>query len=411
MKLISTTGTSLLNRVLVRFGVKTQPDDELDDQLDHHSKILRAVRNSDYQRTKKLLGRTPEAVETAGHLGRRPLHIAAEKGDAEMIKLLIAAGADVNGQRIEKENSRLDTPLFWAANSVIAQQLVDAGADIYATDSSGRQPIHWASQFAKPGIIKFLLKLGASVNSRNNNGDTPLHWLVGASGDSFVHINSISGPNHLQCAELLLKYGAEVNAANSYGMTPLHGLCTMPEQEREGLDGTIITLDPDIPPTIFSIVTRLLEYGADPTLKSNDGFCPLELADEPIYSQLLTFCENPNGDNSPQRPKILTSLRFQVDARRIIKHYRNVAYERMHNPAYSSGMTNVGSDMQKGVSTAERHLDNFNATDNYGENCAQLSAEMENARGAFELAHVDHEGYGTGTLGQIAKEIRELPNK
>src|SRR5262249_11919991 len=56
-----------------------------------------------------------------------PLHHAAAAGQAEVVRLLIGAGADVNAQCCSDQ-----TPLIWACNGGhldVARMLLEAGAD------------------------------------------------------------------------------------------------------------------------------------------------------------------------------------------------------------------------------------------------------------------------------------------
>ena len=58
------------------------------------------------------------------------------------------------------------------------QQLVEAGADVTATDSLGNTPLHWAigSEVKAKQIVEYLLSCDVSlVGARNKYNDTPLH--------------------------------------------------------------------------------------------------------------------------------------------------------------------------------------------------------------------------------------------
>ena len=64
-----------------------------------------------------------------------------------------------------------DTPLHWPAHNnhaEIVAMLIDAGADIDADENNwiGGKPLHWASEHA-PDSVRLLLDAGADVNSRN----------------------------------------------------------------------------------------------------------------------------------------------------------------------------------------------------------------------------------------------------
>ena len=262
---------------------KNNADDAFHDELDGGSDVLRAVRRNQIKHLKKIVARRPDALETTGHMGRRPLHIAVEDANTEMIAFLVAAGADVNGTR-----ERSDTPLFWAPNATIAETLIKSGADIHATDFSGREPIHWAAQFARPDVIALLLDHGCDVNVTDDNRHTPLHWATGACG--FIHICDMTDPKSVDCVQLLIERGADVNARGTGGNVPLHGVSVMPDMDQRLIDGTL-KFSPEIPDALISIVRLLLQRGADPSIANNDGVSPLSMADDKIRTEMDPFAK------------------------------------------------------------------------------------------------------------------------
>jgi ankyrin repeat protein len=85
--------------------------------------------------------------------------------------------------------------------------LVAAGADMEAVAGSGRSAMHWASRQGHADVVKALARAGANCNQADVNGGTPL-WAGSMNG-------------HLRCVEVLLKAGADVNKAKDNGVTPL----------------------------------------------------------------------------------------------------------------------------------------------------------------------------------------------
>lgn len=72
-------------------------------------------------------------VNAATCEGDRPLHLAADRGDAAAVAELLRAGADVNAATFEGER-----PLHVAAatgDAATVAELLRAGADVSATDN------------------------------------------------------------------------------------------------------------------------------------------------------------------------------------------------------------------------------------------------------------------------------------
>jgi hypothetical protein len=88
----------------------------------------------------------------------------------------------------------------------LAKWLVEQGADLQATDTYGKTPLHKRSRSIF-GNIKSLLELGADVNDNRSSIGTPLH--AAAEG------------HNVENTALLLAHGAQIDALNSSGHTPL----------------------------------------------------------------------------------------------------------------------------------------------------------------------------------------------
>lgn len=77
-------------------------------------------------------------VNTRGLFGNTPLHVAAIRGDVEMVTLLLNAGAEVNAV-----GEYGDTPLHEAVSqghSQVVQLLLSHGASKTATNWDGQTP-------------------------------------------------------------------------------------------------------------------------------------------------------------------------------------------------------------------------------------------------------------------------------
>ena len=142
-------------------------------------------------------------VNAKGKTGETALHKAVRNNDGNKVQILLEAGASVH-----VDNAYGETPLFLANGPLIAQKLVDAGADVSKTDTNGNAPIHSAVKRGLVDIVKVLLAANADTDVRTRWGDTPLHFAAGLRKKDIVKV--------------LIEAGADVNSVNNYGNTPLH---------------------------------------------------------------------------------------------------------------------------------------------------------------------------------------------
>ena len=161
------------------------------------------------------------------------LHKAVRAGDADRVRELLDAGADVNVR--ETSNDRLQyTPLHWAAyygHLEIAEILISRGADLDAEDPSYSTPLYLAAEQGHPKVVEFLISKGAKVNVKSARwGYTPLHraaWGPVAmrkhlgAGEAGTVSEAELNENYLEIVGMLLDKGAKVNARDNDGKTPL----------------------------------------------------------------------------------------------------------------------------------------------------------------------------------------------
>ena len=123
--------------------------------------------------------------------GATPFMRAAKSGDVEVMKLLLAAGADPTATMPNKATALMFAAgLGWRDGSPAAPSydqgtpeeavqaialLLDRGFDINAANDNGETALHLAvTNRGAPEIVRFLIAKGANLKAQNKRGQTPL---------------------------------------------------------------------------------------------------------------------------------------------------------------------------------------------------------------------------------------------
>jgi len=218
--------------------------------------LMTAARTGDVATIETLLaaGADVDAVESRG--GQTALMAAAAENNALGVAALIAAGA---ARDVREATGELTALGFAVRSGAVdaARALLDAGADASETLPDGTSMLVLAAMNQNYEVAALLLEHGADANAAVD-GWTPLHQI--ARVRRWTRGFNLPGPEHrdrlssLELARKLVARGADVNARQT--------------GEREG--GT----------TPFLLATRsldlaymrtLLDLGADPKLKADDG--------------------------------------------------------------------------------------------------------------------------------------------
>lgn len=113
--------------------------------------------------------------------------VAAEVGDAESIKKLLAGGADVNAK-----NKGGYMALHLAAKrgqATAAAALLEAKADIGLDGKSGKTALHYVAYYdGNLDLAKALLDAGAAVNAKDGKNKTPLDYAVSLRNAALVEL-------------------------------------------------------------------------------------------------------------------------------------------------------------------------------------------------------------------------------
>src|SRR5262245_60883488 len=244
--------------------------------------LMTAVNGGNPAVVKRLLakGANPNAVQTSKK--QTPLMWAATSQNVEIAKTLLEAGASVQAR-----SGSGFTPLLFAAREgsiEMARTLLAAKADIEETSDDGVNPLTVATVRGHADLAIFLLEQGAKPNGSERVGYTPLHWAVGEYDVGAITYTEIQAPGEwgaiygipdrekkFALVRALLAKGADINAVTKRALpqfSPLNGSTIQPHGGITPFFNATYSADPEM-------MRFLLANGADPSIRSGDGYTPL----------------------------------------------------------------------------------------------------------------------------------------
>gem|GEM_PF-888537 len=268
--------------------------------------LLTACQENNIGKVKKLLseGVNPNAQDPQS--GATALMLASEKGNKDIVELLLDRKALINLKSI---NGR--TALYGAVmsgNIEVAKVLVAKGADINAEDLEGGTPLHAAVTSDDINSVEFLLAQGANIEAKAGAGGfTPLFFAAGLGLEKITKVLIDSGASvdvtdsegntpllaavanhHKDVASLLVSAGADVNIKGKQG-SALWIAASGNNKEIVKLlieNGANLNTPPGIPSPLHAAVTKghkdltelLINKGAIINTTDHNGFTPLHIA-------------------------------------------------------------------------------------------------------------------------------------
>ncbi|KAL7895629.1 hypothetical protein HDV64DRAFT_257366 [Trichoderma sp. TUCIM 5745] len=123
---------------------------------------------------KLLLAAGADVNAAAESFGGTALQRAAKEGDQEIVKMLLTAGADVNAAPADSYwGATALQAAAWKGHQEIVKMLLVAGANVNAIDESGRQPaVEAATRGGYQEIVEMLLVAGAQQRAHRLLGNS-----------------------------------------------------------------------------------------------------------------------------------------------------------------------------------------------------------------------------------------------
>jgi len=254
------------------------------------------VEAGDNQAVSDALAADPNLLRTSverDHVtGWTPLHLALRRGHADVVRTLIAAGADLSART---EHGRTPLHICLQYNRLLRSQLLAAGAEVdnavaayfdeadllrdhldgdpsaLNDDTTGMTPLQWAAYGSADAVTRLLIERGARLDGAlsaaaevNGVAVTRLLLAAGAdpcwadpdTGETALHIAARhnSRPDNTTVARVLLEAGADVDLVSSDGVTAVD-ISRIGAARQSGED-------PERRSAYDDMVALLLEFGA-----------------------------------------------------------------------------------------------------------------------------------------------------
>ncbi|XP_064652762.1 poly [ADP-ribose] polymerase tankyrase-2-like [Lineus longissimus] len=235
-------------------------------------------------------------LEARDRNGWMVLHHVAKYGKVTVaVSYMIGQGVDVNCKTTGVDGFQ-ETPLLISCqegNMDMVKYLLAHGADIKAKDRRGRNVLHFASESKNLKLVEYFVGQGFDVNCKDTNNSTPLlracsegnidiaKYLLRHGADISARDRWVGNVLHLACeanslalVEYLVNQGADVNCKGVYDVTPLLISC-----EKGNID----------------IVKCLLGHGADIKSKDKRGRTVLSYGRESKTPGIVEYLRSKGG--------------------------------------------------------------------------------------------------------------------
>lgn len=150
------------------------------------AQLLYAAENGRVDKLNALLAQKDVVVDSPNSSAVTPLFLAAKEGHDECVRLLIEAGASVDGIGVV---ANALTPLWvatYAGHKNCVKRLVAAGANL--NTKFPETPLFIAAREGRADCLKILIEAGSCVNVTNSRGQNPLHIACSEVHESCIEL-------------------------------------------------------------------------------------------------------------------------------------------------------------------------------------------------------------------------------
>ena len=374
----------------------------------YNERLMKAIENNDIKKVSSILEKQKADInhisESKNFYNFTPLTFASDKGNLEIVKLLVENRASINAEDGSEGNTVIGLPApgegtFLVCNTAltkaiekgnleIVKYLVENGADIKDNDSNTALTV--ASRNGNLEVVKYLVENGADINDKDNYGDTALM------------VASWNG--NLEVVKYLVENGADIDE-NSHGKTALMIASEKDNEDKDDLEkermmrmkiemmraslmnGADINAknydDWTAGPfrygelSYYEIIKYLVENGADINIKYNNGSTVLMKASKSgNYEIVKLLIENgadindKDNDGNTALMSAFSGNYFSRDRLEIVKYLIKSGADINYNLILASGDGNL-----RAVKFLVENGADVNAKDNEGNTALSLAKE------------------------------------
>ncbi len=295
--------------------------------------------------------------------GKSALYYAVKEKLLEIVRILLAAGANINAPT-EFENNVLYACINYAREAwysafsrphnieLMMESLLQAGADFNVRSNTGESLLHLAITNYNPVCAQALIDAGLNVDSKDNEGRTPLHYA-----------------RHDITINMLADAGADLEARDNHGLTPLQfaitgykynpiigddewtiSYCTLYAIRQFIMVGASITVRDKQDNTLLhlamnygnqyrnyhrqDLIKIFIESGLDVNARNSFGETPLMLLVNSYDTEsVATLCAVPGIKLYAKDIYRRTALHRAIQGRALVKDYEDYLFSRAENLA------------------------------------------------------------------------------